>query len=359
MWLNERGYRSRSGALFGTGTVHEILTRSAYVGEREFNAADKSGERKSPEEIVTYQVPQIIDPRTFEAVQALLLSRQPAKRGPRLDSAPSLLGGLIRCDCEHSHALTASTGTSRTGKVYSYYKCIQATKQGRHHAESGAACCNRRVPRTLAEQLVTEALLDQLFATERVIEILLRIKQRRDERQVSADQRIATLAGEVTEAELRLGRIYKAIEEGALDPADPTLRQRVDGLRDTRDRAREALDYAKRTSTAPFEVDPVIVERFVRDMRERMANGDTAARKAYLAAVVDAIVVTEDRIRIIGSNDSLEAAVNGRPKPKKVRSSVQEWCPWPGSNQHSLRNSILSRARLPIPPQGPMQAGGL
>ena len=29
-----------------------------------------------------------------------------------------------------------------------------------------------------------------------------------------------------------------------------------------------------------------------------------------------------------------------------------DWCPWPGSNQHSLRNSILSRARLPIPPQG-------
>jgi hypothetical protein len=30
------------------------------------------------------------------------------------------------------------------------------------------------------------------------------------------------------------------------------------------------------------------------------------------------------------------------------------WCPWPESNQHSLRNSILSRARLPIPPQGPL-----
>jgi hypothetical protein len=29
------------------------------------------------------------------------------------------------------------------------------------------------------------------------------------------------------------------------------------------------------------------------------------------------------------------------------------WCPWPESNQHSLRNSILSRARLPVPPQGP------
>lgn len=34
------------------------------------------------------------------------------------------------------------------------------------------------------------------------------------------------------------------------------------------------------------------------------------------------------------------------------------WCPWPESNQHSLRNSILSRARLPVPPQGPSTGTG-
>ena len=39
--------------------------------------------------------------------------------------------------------------------------------------------------------------------------------------------------------------------------------------------------------------------------------------------------------------------------PAEAREASVGWCPWPESNQHSLRNSILSRARLPVPPQGP------
>jgi hypothetical protein len=45
------------------------------------------------------------------------------------------------------------------------------------------------------------------------------------------------------------------------------------------------------------------------------------------------------------------------PAKPKLQGSVG-WCPWPESNQHSLRNSILSRARLPVPPQGPSDTGG-
>jgi site-specific DNA recombinase len=54
----------------------------------------------------------------------------------------------------------------------------------------------------------------------------------------------------------------------------------------------------------------IAIDRFTRLMRELLASGDVAACKAYLASVVDAIIVSEGtvsegKIRILGSNDSI------------------------------------------------------
>src|SRR5262249_16822561 len=37
---------------------------------------------------------------------------------------------------------------------------------------------------------------------------------------------------------------------------------------------------------------------------------------------------------------------------RRIKDKFGEWCPWGESNPHSLRNTILSRARLPVPPHG-------
>ena len=325
-WLNENGYRSRNGSRFGTGTVHDILTRLAYTGKREFNALDEHGERNLESEIITYDVPRIVEPATFDAVQSMMVARQPRVRGPRLEAAPSLLGGLIRCDCNPSYMLSTATGTSRRGKIYTYYKCIRSVKQG--HACSGedGHCCNRRIPRPLAEQLVTDALLEHLLTPERVTEILIGLKQKRDARNASADRRLQNLAHEAADADLRLGRLYETIENGTIDGSDPTLKQRIAKLRETRDRANEVLEYARKNAAVSLTVDPVAVETFVRMVRERLTSGEPGARKAWIGAVVDAVIVTDGKIRIIGSNDNIAAAIGGTPKPKRVRNSVQEWC---------------------------------
>jgi hypothetical protein len=139
-----------------------------------------------------------------------------------------------------------------------------------------------------------------------------------------------------------LGRLYAAIEAGTIDSTDPTLKERVAALKAGRDKAVEALDYAKKSSATPIEIDPIAIDRSTRLMREQLTSGDVAARKAYLASVVDAIIVSEDKIRIVGSNDNIRSTFGpqGQPQPR-VRKSVQEWCP--GAESGISHNQLTTK----------------
>jgi site-specific DNA recombinase len=117
----------------------------------------------------------------------------------------------------------------------------------------------------------------------------------------------------------------------------------VAGLKSVRDSAMDALEYAKRSSALPIEIDPVAIDRFARLMREQLISGDVAAKKAYLSAVVDAIVVSDNTIRIIGSNENIRATLGpkGQPTPV-VRKSVEEWCSLAESNRSLHRERVAS-----------------
>ncbi len=69
---------------------------------------------------------------------------------------------------------------------------------------------------------------------------------------------------------------------------------------------------------------------------DQLTSGDAAARKAYLSTLVDAIIVSEDNVQIVGSNDNIRSTFepDGQPTPR-VRKSVQGWCAWRDSNSCS------------------------
>src|SRR5262249_49020496 len=75
-----------------------------------------------------------------------------------------------------------------------------------------------------------------------------------------------------------------------------------------RDRAQAALERAKGLSTSQIQIDPALIERFGRMMREHFTTGSVPFRKAYMQSLIDVIEV-DDRIRIRGSKDVLERAV--------------------------------------------------
>jgi site-specific DNA recombinase len=80
-------------------------------------------------------------------------------------------------------------------------------------------------------------------------------------------------------------------------------------LKAERDRAKAALDRAREHSAVPIEIDPALIERFGRTVREEFSTGSVPFRKAYLQALINVVEVDDDQIRIRGQRDVSEKAV--------------------------------------------------
>ncbi len=107
---------------------------------------------------------------------------------------------------------------------------------------------------------------------------------------------------------------------------DDLLKERIAALNSDRDRSREALGRARGNVKAKAEVTEEAVAKFGALMRQRLQEGDTPARKAWLTSIVDRIEVDEGRIRLYGRKDVLEQCVIASATGNSgVRTLVPKW----------------------------------
>jgi site-specific DNA recombinase len=156
--------------------------------------------------------------------------------------------------------------------------------------------------------LVTQYLVERLFEPERLAVILTSLTARRAEKAETVNSRIMRLQLEVTDSEDKLKRLYRLVEDGLTD-LDDVLKDRLNSLKADRDRAKAALETAKSQIAPAIRVDPALIERFGRSMREKFTAGSVPFRKAYLQSLIDVVEIDDHQIRINGSKDVLERAV--------------------------------------------------
>jgi site-specific DNA recombinase len=319
--LNRHRLFTRDGGRWGIGQVHRILTRRTYIGEHEFNKRSKAKALKPVSEIVTVAVPPIIDQTTFDAVQAHLRSRNPKVTPARVVSGPTLLTGICFCaDC--GGAMTLRTGK---GGRYRYYTCSIKARQG----ETG--CKGRSIPMEKLDNLVASHIEDRLLQPERLEEVLAAVLDRRQERSERRREHIAELNKRATETDLRLKRLYDAIESGVADLGDTALRDRIAGLKATRDQARADSERAQAMleSSGQQAITPQMVRKFARTARERMRIEGGGYRRDHLRALAQRVEVADKEVRIMGSKGdllrTLAAGAGVAPATPGVRSSVLKW----------------------------------
>jgi site-specific DNA recombinase len=198
--------------------------------------------------------------------------------------------------------MTLRTGTSQNGVVHRYYTCSTCARKGK------SACKGRSIRMDKLDHLVTEHLIERLFEPERLAAVLASVTARRGEKSASVNKRIMALQREMTDAEDKLKRLYRLVEDGMTD-LDDVLKDRLSGLKADRDHAKVVLEVAKSQIAPAIRIDPALIERFGRNMRENFTAGSVPFRKAYLRSIVDVVEVDDHQIRIKGSKDVLERAV--------------------------------------------------
>ncbi len=319
--LNGRRIFTRDGGRWGIGQVHRILTRTTYIGRHEFNKRSKTKELKPVGEIVPVEVPPLIDRATFDAVQAHLRSRNPKVTPARVVSGPTLLTGICFC------ATCAGAMTLRTGKSnrYRYYTCSIRARQG------DTGCTGRSVPMDKLDTLVAGHIEHRLLTPERLEEVLATVLDRRQERTERRREHIAELNKRAAEADLRLKRLYDAIETGVADLNEPGLKERLAGLKAIRDqsqadamRAQAMLD-----SSAQQPITTTVLRKFAATARKRMRVEGGGYRRDHLRALAQRVEVDDREVRIMGSKSDLLrtlAAISGvKSATGGVRSSVLDW----------------------------------
>jgi len=296
-YLNSRRIFTRDGGRWGIGQVHRILTRRTYMGEHEFNKRTKTKELKPVSEIVTVPVPPIIDKGTFEAVQKLLKARNPKVMPARVISGPTMLTGLIHC-AKCGGAMTIRTGK---GGRYRYYACSMKARQG------PTACEGMAVPMEKLDDLVANHLESQLIQPERLETVLAAALDRREEHAERRREHIAELNKRAAESELRLKRLYDAIEAGVADLNDPALKDQIEGLKAIRDQAKADADRAQAMlqNSGQKAVTPQMLRKFATTARERIRLEGGGYRRDHLRALAQRVEVAEGEVRIMGSKSRL------------------------------------------------------
>lgn len=216
--LNASGMRTSRGGWFTVQTILPMLENPAYVGRCVYNRRtlskwhrfrdgssverqDEGIEKRSREDWIVCEDawPAIVDPATFEAVQARRKQSRDGKlphyRGNAMKSE-YLLTGLITCGvC--GGKLTGNTNTSGKGIRKRYYAC------SRHHAGYVDECPRRYlVPAGLVEDHIVKLIRTNLDAL-------------RDDRQLHRDveEQLQRLRSGRSDAREQLGRRLASLDQ--------------------------------------------------------------------------------------------------------------------------------------------------
>ena len=266
-YLNENGVTNTRGKPMTYNSVQHLLNNRRYIGEYVYR-----------EIVVPDGIPAIVPLDLFERVQEKMAKNKKAPARHKAEDDYLLTTKLF---CGHCGAyMCGESGTSRTGVVHHYYKCVSVKKKR-------AECHKKPVKKRWIEDLVVEEAMKMVMdddVVDAIVSMLMDLQGREN-------TNLPLYQQQLKETETKIENLLKAITEGVFTKSTKTLLEELEA-------AKEELE--NRISLEKLE-KPQISEEFMRFWLHRFRKLDMAKkehRQMLIDVFINAIFLYDDKMLI-------------------------------------------------------------
>lgn len=286
-YLNEKGYKTKRGRIFGKNSLYEILANEKYTGVFVFNkaAAKTDGKRnnhayKSNSNVIRIEngCPAIVSKKLFEKVQRIK-SKNRRNTGQYHAKEFYLLTGKVFCGvCGKRIQGNLRFSGERKNRLATY-RCDEPRK----------ICNNKENNKDYLDSYVVELLREKIFnkaALKRRIKAVNAYIQKYNAR---FDEHYQNAENELNNVLAGLANITEAVEKGIITSA---IMERAEALEEKRSELQNQLNSLRRFTPLEFADYVYLIDEFKNIPR------NTAEFRTFVQTYIDKILTYPYHIEI-------------------------------------------------------------
>ena len=275
-WVTQKG-KKRPGRPWNKAHIYRLLGNPLYLGKVSHHGEIFEGEHEG-----------IIEQALWDEVQEKLKENHRARGNESRSETPALLKGILRCgSCGASMGVTF---TKRHGRMYRYYLCHQANRQGYH------ACPVKTVSAGIIEGAVMGLLKDVFRSPEMVARTLQAVQAREAEEKARLEADKQRIEGELAQVRAAAIPLVENLKQGK----SAFVREELDGLEAHRADLECGL-AAVSAELSQLLLEPVSRKDLVAELNTLENVWDNlfpGEQRRIIRLLVDEVVIHPDRIEI-------------------------------------------------------------
>ena len=266
-WLNAQGMKNSRGQAITYNNIQRLLNNRRYIGEYSYRSI-----------VVPDGIPMIVPKELFDRVQEKLAKNKKAPARHKAEDDYLLTTKLF---CGYCGAyLCGESGTSRTGLVHHYYKCVSVKKKR-------TECHKKPVRKNWIEDIVVRETMKMLMDDAAIEAIVSKLMELQDKENVN----LPLYERQLHETETAINNLLNAIQQGILTKSTKARLEELEAIRDDLENRIACEKLAKPRISAEFMT--FWLHRFRKlDVKQK------SHRKMLIDAFINAIFLYDDKMVI-------------------------------------------------------------